>query len=82
MRAWKELIRRLGYLSWRRRFDSELEEEIRFHLETRVEELVQSGLPERDARAQARREFGRQSRVSEDSRGAWQFLLLEDLWQI
>jgi predicted permease len=79
MRAWKELIRRLGYLSRRRRFDSELEEEIRFHLETRVEELVQSGLPERDARAQARWEFGRQSRVSEDSRGAWQFLLLEDL---
>jgi predicted permease len=79
MRAWKELSQQLGYLWRRKTFDSELDEEIRFHLESRIDELVRSGLSERDARAQAQREFGRQTRVREDSRGAWQFRLLEDL---
>jgi predicted permease len=79
MRTWKELKRRLGYLWRRNRFDLELDEEIRFHLDTRMEELVQAGFSERAARAQARREFGPPSRLREDSRSAWQFLLLEDL---
>ncbi len=79
MRAWNELKRRLGYLWRRKRFDSELDEEIRFHLDVRMEELVQAGLSERDARSEARREFGPQSRLREDSRSAWQFPLLEDL---
>ncbi|MGH9611138.1 MAG: ABC transporter permease, partial [Bryobacteraceae bacterium] len=69
----------MSYLWRRRKFDRELDQEIQFHLDTRVEELTQTGLTERDARAQARREFGSQSRLREDSRGAWQFPLLEDL---
>ena len=79
MAMWKELKRRWGYLWRRRQFDLELDEEIRFHIQTRTEELVEAGLPERDARAQAQREFGSQSRLREDSRAAWQFILLEDL---
>src|SRR2546430_2972592 len=79
MRAWKELKRRLDYLWRRKRFNLELDEEIQFHLDTRVEELVRAGIPERDAKMQARREFGSQSRLREDSQSAWQFLLLEDL---
>ena len=79
MRTWNELKRRLVYLWQRRRFDLELEQEIRFHLDTRADELMQAGLSEKDARLQAQREFGRQSCVSEDSRRAWQFLVLEDL---
>ena len=79
MWRWKEVKRRLGYLGRRKTFELELDEEIRFHLDTRVEELVRSGLPESAARAQARREFGAQSRLREDSRSSWQFFLLEDL---
>lgn len=79
MRTWDDLKRQLGYLWRRKTFDSELDAEIRFHLETRMDELVRSGLSEREARAQAQREFGRQTRVREDSRSAWQFRLLEDL---
>src|SRR5579875_2004274 len=79
MRAWNELKNRLGYL-WRRgKFDCELGEEIQYHLDTRMEELMATGLCEKDARAQARREFGRESRACEDSRVAWQFVLLEDV---
>lgn len=79
MPNWKELKRRLSYLGRRRRFDSELDAEIRFHLDSRIDELVSLGMPERDARAQARREFGSQTRIQEDSRGAWQFFWIEDL---
>lgn len=79
MRMWGELKRRLGYFWHRKNFDSELDDEIRFHLDTRTDELMQAGLSEREARMQARREFGRQSLIREDSRSAWEFLLLEDL---
>src|SRR5690242_16153906 len=79
MRTLKALKRRLGYLWRRSRFERELEEEIRFHLETRIEELMEDGISESDARAQAKREFGRGTRVCEESRSAWQFPLLEDL---
>lgn len=79
MRVWSELKRRLGYLRQRKHFDSELDEEIRFHLETRTDELMQAGLSKQDARTQALREFGRQSVHREDSRIAWQFRLFEDL---
>lgn len=79
MGAWKELNHRLGYLWRRKRVDSELDEEIQFHLDTRMEELMATGLSERDARAQARREFGHLTRVCEDSRSAWQFPMFEDL---
>jgi predicted permease len=79
MGRWKELKQRLSYLRHRKRFEIELDEEIRFHLDTRIEELMQAGLSKSDARAQARREFGTESGLREDSRSAWQFLLLEDL---
>jgi predicted permease len=76
---WNEIKRRFGYLRRRKRFDRELDEEIEFHLATRTEELMRSGLSEEDASRQARREFGPQSRLREDSRSSWQFALLEDL---
>ncbi len=79
MRTWKELNRRLRYLWQRKRFDSVLDEEIQFHLHARMEELMEIGLSESEARAQARREFGHLSRVCEDSRSAWQFPIFEDL---
>ena len=79
MRLWSELKRRLGYLWRREHFDSELDEEIRFHLDSRMDELMRTGLSKKDARTQALREFGRQSVHREDSRGAWQFRLFEDL---
>lgn len=79
MNGWRELKRRVWFFGNRRGFDTELEDEIRFHLETRAEELIQAGFPANDARALAQREFGRNTRVHEDSRAAWQFQWLEDL---
>ncbi len=79
MSWWRELKRRVLFFGTRNGFDEDLDEEIRFHLESRVEELMQTGMPPRDARAQAQREFGTQMRVHEESRAAWQFRWLEDL---
>src|SRR5579872_3937317 len=80
MGFWKQPGRRAAYLIHRREFDDELEQEIRFHLETRIEELERAGLSNREAGAQARREFGSGARIREDSRAAWQFQWLEDLF--
>lgn len=76
----KELLRRLAYLGRRNRFDNELGDEIRFHVECRAGEIEQTGVSRREALAQARREFGSGSRLAEDTRSAWQIRWIEDLF--
>src|SRR5262245_60213915 len=67
------------YLGRRSRFDDELRAEMQFHIEMRASELEASGLSHGDALAKARREFGSQMRVAEDTRRVWRFQWLEDL---
>lgn len=50
-----ELARRLNMLIHHRQFDADLEEEMRFHLELRQEEQIESGVTADDAQAAARR---------------------------
>ncbi len=64
------MLRKLLYLFKRKRFNAELDDEIRFHLEMAAQERGE---------AQARREFGSTVRMREDSRSAWQIRWLEDL---
>ena len=47
MTHWKESLHRLTYLFRRPRFDSELDAELQFHIESRADELVEAGLPQR-----------------------------------
>jgi putative ABC transport system permease protein len=77
MTWWTSLAHRLGYFGRRRRFDAELEAELRFHFESHIEELEQSGLSREAAVAQARRRFGSRSISLEDARQAWQFRGIE-----
>ena len=79
MTFWDDWANRVRHVGRRFRFDQELEEEIRFHIDTRVEELQRSGLSSDEARTQARREFGSVIRTREESREAWRFGWLEDL---
>ena len=60
-------------------FDAALDDEIRFHLETRAAELETSGLSRSAALLQARREFGSTALAGEESRAAWEFRWLRDL---
>ena len=79
MALWKEIGNRVGYLFGRSRFEREFEDEMRFHIEARAEELEQGGLGGADALRQARREFGSTLRSGEAARGAWQMRWIEDL---
>src|SRR6266851_2579279 len=63
----------------RRRLYNDLSEEIRAHLEEKIEELVASGMPRKEATAAARREFGNVTLMEEDSRNVWQWPSIETI---
>ena len=77
----RELARRLGMLVHRRRFDADLEEEMRLHLELRQQEQLHSGMTADDARAAARRRFGNATYLKEESHIAWGWEWFEHLAQ-
>src|SRR6266566_3531153 len=62
----------------RRRIYGDLSEEITEHLAEKIEELVTSGMPRKDAVAAARREFGNVTLIEEDSRTVWRWPSIEN----
>jgi len=60
--------RKLGFLLRREKFDAELEEEMRFHREQQAKEFEAGGLAGESARYAARRQFGNDTRLREQSR--------------
>jgi len=76
------LVRRLVALVRTRRFETELDDEVRAHLEMAEREALAAGLSPEDARLAARRRFGSIERMKEehrDSRSArWVDTLLKD----
>jgi predicted permease len=62
----------------RRRLYGDLSAEIQEHLDERIDELKAEGLPEKDAAAAARREFGNVTLIAEDSREVWRWRSLEN----
>ncbi len=55
----------------RRELESGLARELAYHIERHVQELMQSGLPEREARRQAALALGGESQVREEVRDVW-----------
>lgn len=55
----------------RRRMERELEKELRYHVDRRIEDLVRSGVSAADARRKVALEFGGVLQVQEDVRDAW-----------
>jgi predicted permease len=76
----RELLLRFRWLLGRSRFNSELADEIQFHIESRAAELEQAGIQAGEALSKARREFGSRRRAAEDTSSAWQIQWLEDLF--
>jgi len=74
-----QLWRRLLFYVRRDKFDRELEEEMRFHLEMKAEENLAAGISPEEARYAARRQFGNQTLLQEVSRDMWGFRFLETL---
>ena len=65
-----DLLYRLRALFWRKSMETELDEELRVHLEHQVEKYVQSGLPLTEAKRRVRLEFGGLDQVKEECRDA------------
>jgi predicted permease len=59
--------------------ERELDRELRYHLDRRVEDMMRAGLSEADARRQAHIELGGVAQVKEDVRDAWVWRWLDTL---
>src|SRR5215468_4120136 len=76
-----QLWRRLLFYVRRDRFDRELEEEMRFHMEMKAEENLAAGASPEEARYAAQRQFGNQTLLREVSREIWGVRSIETLFQ-
>ena len=73
--AWIRALARRG------RMEGEMEEELRFHLEARAEDLVRGGMEREEARKRAQMEFGGVERAKEECRDARGVNFVEGLAQ-
>jgi putative ABC transport system permease protein len=73
--------RRVRTVFRRRQLQSDLEEEMQFHLAMREERERAAGASPGEAHAAARRQFGNVTRVMESCRELWTFVWLETWWQ-
>ncbi|MGH9535964.1 MAG: ADOP family duplicated permease [Terriglobales bacterium] len=75
LRAWWLAFARRG------RMEGDMDAELRFHLETRAEDLARQGLPRAEARRRAGAEFGGVEAAKDDCRQARGLHLLDNLGQ-
>lgn len=75
------LLTKLARLFGRRRFEDELDEEMRFHLEQSIERNIERGMSAVQARRAAMKEFGGLDQAKEESRDAWGLVILTDLYR-
>jgi putative ABC transport system permease protein len=75
LRSWVQAILR------RSRMESEMDTELRFHIEAFAEDLVRSAVPRQEALRRARIEFGGIERAKEECREARGVRLFETVWQ-
>src|SRR5687768_2687610 len=77
---WLDVIRlRIRSLMWRGQAESELDRELRAHLDAMVEENVARGMTPDDARRAARRAFGHVDSLKEEARDARGVAIVENL---
>jgi predicted permease len=72
-------FRKLLWLTRRSGKETELREELQFHLQEEAEERQEHGLAEAEARWAARRELGNLALVEENTRATWGWARLEQL---
>jgi macrolide transport system ATP-binding/permease protein len=74
-------FRKLHWLMQRPKKESELRDELQFHLEEEAEQRREEGLAEDEARWAARHEFGNPALVEENTRAVWGWTRVEQLAQ-
>ena len=65
----------------RSRMESDMEDELRFHMQTYADDLLRSGVPQQEAMRRARLQFGAAERVKEECREARGVHVLETLFR-
>jgi predicted permease len=75
------IFRKLSWLIRRRTKEDELREEMQFHLEEEAEERLEDGLSPEEAKRAARLDFGNLTRLQEETRETWTWMLLEQFVQ-
>ena len=73
-------LRWLATLFHRRRAYAHISTAIEEHLEEKVADLMDLGLPRKEAEQRARREFGNPALIEERSREVWHFPVIESTW--
>ena len=81
MTLWVRFRSWLGAMLRRSRMESEMDAELRFHMEAYAEDLIRGGVPRAEAMRRARLEFGGIERAKEECREARGINLLESLMQ-
>ncbi len=81
MRFWSQIRTWSQATLHRSRMESEMDAELRFHLESRAEDLVRNGVSREEAMRRARIEFGGMERVKEEGREARGVTFLNGLMQ-
>ena len=76
-----ELLRRIRMLLHRGQFQSDLEEEMRLHLDLREQEQCEAGLSRQAAHQAAYRRFGNPTAIKEKSHMTWGWDWLEDFFE-
>lgn len=77
----RRLRRRLDALLNRKRRESELDEELQFHLDAEADERKDAGLSTADARRAARLDLGNVTLITEDTRATWGWTAVAQLIQ-
>jgi predicted permease len=77
----RELMGRILFLLRRGRFDDELSEEMRFHIELMTRQNAAAGMSEAEARREALGRFGNKTLMQEKSREIWVYGTLQALVQ-
>ncbi|HEX4541797.1 MAG TPA: ABC transporter permease, partial [Candidatus Acidoferrum sp.] len=76
-----DLSFRLRALLRRKAVETELNDELRFHIEELTEQYMESGLTRKEAQRRARLAFGGLDQVREECREAWGVRMIETLFQ-
>lgn len=79
--TFKQLLERAGSWVQHRHRTDELDEEIRLHLDLRIQRNLERGMTPTDARTRAIRQFGDPTRVREAAADIWISRWLDDAWQ-
>src|SRR5580704_17937526 len=78
---WNKIAHSIRGLFHREKAETELDSELRFHLESQIENNIRAGMPAEAARQSALREFGGVELAKEECRDERGTQFLENLWK-